>query len=120
MEKSKQSTSSLPLVIENLKAIKVLVGDALQDCCYCNEAREHASYNFGRFSAALEAVRTLNADAINLLKSRISDKVYSYELKTQIDMLTNERNALIKSKIPGDEYNFIKEYDSIIAELITK
>lgn len=69
MEKSKQSTSSLPLVMENLKAIKVLVGDALQDCCYCNEAREHATYNFGRFSAALEAVRTLNADAINLLKS---------------------------------------------------
>ena len=68
---------------------------------------------------AYEQVSRQN-DAINLLKSRISDKVYSYELKTQIDMLTNERNALIKSKIPGDEYNFIKEYDSIIAELITK
>ena len=34
MEKSEQSMSWLPMVVENLKAIKVLVADALQDYCY--------------------------------------------------------------------------------------
>ena len=34
MEKSEQSMSGLPLVVENLKAIKELVADALQEYCY--------------------------------------------------------------------------------------
>lgn len=69
MEKSKQSMSGLPMVVENLKAIKVLVADALQDYCYIENAADCAKYNFKRISANFEAIRALNTEAIDLLKS---------------------------------------------------
>ena len=69
MEKSKQSMSGLPMVVENLKAIKVLVADALQDYCYIENAADGAKYNFKRISASFEAIRALNTEAISLLKS---------------------------------------------------
>ena len=69
MEKSKQSMSGLPMVVENLKAIKVLVADALRDYCYIENAADCAKYNFKRISASFEAIRALNTDTINLLKS---------------------------------------------------
>ena len=54
MEKSKQSMSGLPMVVENLKAIKVLVADALQDYCYIENAADGAKYNFKRISASMD------------------------------------------------------------------
>jgi hypothetical protein len=69
MEKSEQSMSGLPMVVENLKAIKVLVADALQEYCYIKNAADCAKYNFKRISASFEAIRALNTEAIDLLKS---------------------------------------------------
>ena len=68
IEKSKQSMSGLPMVVENLKAIKILVGDALQEYCYINDAENCAKYNFKQISASFEAIRALNTEAISLLK----------------------------------------------------
>ena len=45
-------------------------------------------------------------------------KSYSYEMNTQIKMLKTEINELVKSKLPNDEFEFIKEYDSIVASLL--
>ena len=61
--------SGLPMIVENLKAIKVLVADALQDYCYFENAANGAKYNFKRISASFEAIRALNTEAISLLKS---------------------------------------------------
>lgn len=60
MEKSKQSMSGLPMVVENLKDIKVLVADALQDYCYIENTADGAKYNFKRIFASFEAIRALN------------------------------------------------------------
>ncbi len=71
LEKLIQNTKVFPIVMESLQATKTLVTDALQEYCYINDAECYAKYNFKRISATLEAVRTLNADAIRILESDV-------------------------------------------------
>ena len=57
-------------------------------------------------------------EAIKYMSAGMSKKSYSYEMNTQIKMLKTEINELVKSKLPNDEFEFIKEYDSIVASLL--
>ncbi|MBE6462341.1 MAG: hypothetical protein E7005_01100 [Alphaproteobacteria bacterium] len=57
-------------------------------------------------------------EAIKYISAGMPKKSYSYEMNTQIKMLKTEINELVKSKLPNDEFEFIKEYDSIVASLL--
>ncbi len=68
---------------------------------------------------AYELVSRQN-EAIKYLKSDIKKDKNYLRLRTQIDMITKERDNIIKSQIPGDEFEFIKEFDAIIVGLLAK
>lgn len=58
-------------------------------------------------------------EAIEYLSNNTNNsEAISYEIRTQIKILTDERNSLIKNKLSEEELLFIKEFDYLVASLI--
>lgn len=66
---------------------------------------------------AYEMVSRQN-EAISYLTEMTKGKQVTYEHRSQIAILKSEKNALLKSQLPGDEFEFIKEFDSIIVSIM--
>ena len=57
-------------------------------------------------------------ETINFLSSELAAHRLPSETATQIELLKNERQALLDQELPPEEYEFIKTYDGLIIGLI--